>query len=117
MDNKPVSYAALQQIKKVNQERYNLGSKKRLMKVIEKKCKTSMIGTLARCEDRLGYLWGHNSNRPLTSQQKEFAKIWEELRTDILNHCNSQLRAVLEEILQYTVTWNQYHTDFIIKKG
>jgi Mg2+ and Co2+ transporter CorA len=103
--------------RKVNQERYTLGSKKRLMKNIEKKFKTAMIGTLARCEEQLGFLWGHGIDAKfLTTEQKRYRDIWDNLRTEILNHCNSQLRASMEEMLQYTINWNQYKTDFIVKK-
>lgn len=106
-----------EQAKKLNQERYENQSKKRLIKVIEKKAKTSMIGTLARCEEQLGFLWGHGLDESeLTSDQLKYLEIWENLRTEILNHCNSQLRATLEEIMQYTIKWNQYRIDFIIKK-
>jgi hypothetical protein len=53
----------------------------------------------------------------MTKEQKQFRdEIWESLRTEILNHCNSQLRAAMEEMSQYTISWNQYHTEFIIKK-
>lgn len=104
------------QARKLNQERANVGSKKRLMQNIEKKFKTSMIGTLARCEEHLGFLWGYESDKPLTDEQKQYKILWENLRTEILNHCNSQLRMTLEEVMQYTISWNQYKTDFIIKK-
>ena len=106
-----------EQLRKLNQERYAIGSKKRLMKNIEKKFKTSMIGSLVRCEEQLGFLWGHGlDEQDLTKEQLKFRDIWENLRTEILNHCNSQLRAVIEEMAQYTISWNQYKTEFIIKK-
>lgn len=106
-----------EQAKRLNNEHYENNSKKRLIKAIEKKAKTSMIGTLARCEENLGFLWGHDlDEEELTREQLKYADIWENLRTEILNHCNSQLRAMIEEISQYTIKWDQYKIDFIIKK-
>jgi hypothetical protein len=117
MDN----YAHLKKLydnaRQINKERFDLHSKNRLIQNIEKKIRTTIIGTLARCEDQFGYLWGHGLEyNNLTTDQKRFRLIWEDLRTDILNHGNSQLRAAIEELSQYTITWNQYRTDFIVKQ-
>lgn len=116
MDNYTHLHNMYEHARKVNQERFALGSKKKLMQNIEKKFKTAMIGTLARCEESLGFLWGCNSDKSLTKDQREFKEIWEQLRTNILNHCNSQARAAMEEISQYNITWQKYQTNFIIKK-
>ena len=72
-----------------------------------------MIGALAAFESSFGEFWGHGEET-LTNEQKEFRKIWEETRTDILNNGNSQLRIAQEEIAQYTMTWNRYHVDFLV---
>lgn len=112
MDNLSKMY---QQARKINEEKYALGSKRRLMKNIEKKFKTSMIGSLARCEQFLGELWGYGSDEPLNKEQQHYYDIWQNLRTEILNHCNSQLRAAMDEIAEYDIKWQQYHMDFIIK--
>jgi len=104
------------QVRKVNQEKEKQSSKLRLLKNIEKKFKTAMIGTLARCEDKFGFLWGNGSDKQLTKEQRQFLELWQDLRIDILNHCNSQSRAALEEMSEYTISWNKYVTNFIIKK-
>lgn len=116
MDNYHDLKKVYQTVKKNNDEKYALGSKRRLMKNIEKKFKTAMIGTLARCEKDLGFLWGHESKSPLSLEQEKYDEIWQNLRTEILNHCNSQLRAAMDEIMEYDIKWNQYKTEFIIKK-
>lgn len=103
------------QTRRVNQDRYALGSKKRLMQMVEKKFRTAMIGTLSRCEDKIGFLWGHGEDT-IDGEQERFRAIWDELRTDILNHCNSQLRAAMEEIMQYHISWDKYRTEFIVRK-
>ena len=85
------------------------------MKNIEKKFKTAMIGSLARCEQFLGQLWGYGIDGPLNVEQERYYEIWQNLRTEILNHCNSQLRASMDEIMQYDIKWNQYKVGFIVK--
>ena len=120
MDN-DINYNQLhkiyQGVRKINQERLAIGHKKRLINNIEKKFRTAMIGTLARCEEQLGFLWGHGQDtNTLDKNQREFRVVWENLRTEILNHCNNQLRTAIEEVSQYTITWNQYKTNFIINR-
>ena len=102
-------------VKKMNQDRYELYSKKKLISNIEKKFKTTMIGALARFEDVFGFLWGMNSERALTKNEQEWFDKWQIVRTEILNNGNNQLRACLDEIAQYTMTCNQYQTQFIIQ--
>jgi len=117
MDNSHTYLANLyKQTRKTNEERYSQNSKTRLLKNIEKKFQTAMIGTLARCEEKFGFLWGFNQDKKLTKDQIEFQTLWEDLRTEILNHCNSQARAAMEEMSQYSISWNKYKTDFIIKQ-
>ena len=73
-----------------------------------------LMKELAVFEKYFGQLWGHgNSN--LTEEQKHYRQVWEEARTDILNNGNTQMRIAQEEIAQYTMTWNRYKTEFIIK--
>ena len=103
------------QIKKNNEEKYKENSKKRLINNIEKKFKTTMIGSLAVFEKQFGFLWGHGENNP-TDEQIHFRNLWEDARTEILNNGNTQLRIAQEEIAQYSMTWNRYHTEFIITK-
>jgi hypothetical protein len=94
---------------------YKENSKKRLLKNIEKKFKTTMIGALARFEEGFGDLWGHGK-RELTSEELEFRKIWEDVRTEVLNNGNNQLRGAQDEIANYTMSWDKYHTELIVKK-
>jgi hypothetical protein len=76
-------------------------STKSIIHQVSKRFQTSMIGSLARIEDNFGYLWGHNSDKPLTDKQKEFLDLWEYTRTSILNHGNNQMRDAIDEIMEY----------------
>ncbi len=102
-----------EQAKKRNEEKYRESSKKRLISNIEKKFKTTMIGSLASFEKYFGELWGHGAEE-LTPEELRFRELWEQARTEILNNGNSQLRIAQEEIAQYSMTWNRYHIDFLV---
>ena len=104
-----------EQTKNYNDEKYRESSKKRLMKNVERKFKTTMIGALASFEKYFGELWGHEEGG-LSEEQIKMKQFWEQARTEILNNGNSQLRIAQEEIAQYTMTWNRYHIDFVLPK-
>ncbi len=89
--------------------RYNESSQKRLLKILEKKLQTSFIGALSQFEQIFGHLWGHNKDEDeLTKQEREYRDLWVQARTNILNNGNNQLRAVQNELSQYTVSWNRH---------
>lgn len=90
-------------------------SKKRLMENLGKKFKTTMIGALDRFEKKFGHLWGHKKTTPLTEQELQFRQMYDEVRTEILDNGNNQLRIAYEEIAQYTVAWEKYNLTFITK--
>ena len=112
------NYNAMQKrelAKKKNEGQYRQNSKQRMAQGLEKRFKTTMIGALARFEESFGYLWGHNKEGRLTTEEKEFRRVWDETRNQILTNGNNQLRASLEEIANYDIKWNRYNTNFIVK--
>lgn len=109
-----LAVAERERIRKINEEKYKDNSKKRLLDIIGKKFKTTMIGSLAKFEENFGFLWGHGKNE-LTEQESEFRKIWDNVRTEILNNGNNQLRAAQDEIANHSMSWDKYRTDFIVK--
>jgi len=111
--------ASVEAARAVGQERYKTSSKKKLMDNMEKKVKTTMIGALASFENEFGSLWGQNADNlsdSLSEEEQYWLDRWDGVRTEILNNGNNQIRAAMEEIAQYTLTWNRYKTDFIVKK-
>ena len=97
-------------------EKYRDSSKKRLLNTIKKKFDTTTIGSLAIIEEFFGELWGHGVHyNELTDEEKEWREDWNEARTKILDLGNSNLRASQNEISQYTISWNRYVTNFIVK--
>lgn len=99
-------------------EKYKDSSKKRLLNNLKKKFDTTTIGSLAILEELFGELWGHGlPYKELTEEEEEWREIWNEARTKILDLGNSNLRGAQSEIAQYTLSWNRYVTNFVIKEN
>jgi len=90
-------------------------SKDRLNKNFKKKVQTTMIGALSSIEEHLGFLWGHESDDPLSEEQEKMRLVYEELRSDVLDKGNTQIRNIDAELTQYDITWNRYQYQIPIK--
>ena len=86
----------------------------KLIKNIETKFKTLMIGSIARFEDSFGYLWNHGSE-PQTTNQEDFKDKWDTLRLELLDHGNYQIRLAIQDIMNYYNEQDKYEYNFIIK--
>lgn len=78
-----------------------------LIKDIETRLRTIMIGSLSRIENTFGYLWNHGAD-PETPSQNQFADKWENLRLEILNHGNNQIRSAIDELNDFFIRQNKY---------
>ena len=85
---------------------YKEKSKDRLAKNCKKKVQTTMIGALSSIEDHLGFLWGHKSDEALSEEQEKMRQLYEELRSEILDKGNTQMRNIDAELTQYDINWN-----------
>lgn len=93
-------------------------NKKNLIKQMNKRFQTTIIGAIARMEDNFGYLWGHNSDKELTAKQEEFLNLWEATRTSILNHGNHQMRGAIDDVIDHLDAEQEYYRyNFIIKNN
>ena len=90
-------------------------SKDRLTKNCKKKVQTTMIGALSSIEDHLGFLWGHKSDEALSEEQEKMRQLYEELRSEILDKGNTQMRNIDAELTQYDINWNRYQYQIPIK--
>lgn len=95
--------------KKRNDAKYKDYSKKRLTDTIHTRMKTTMIGTLAIIEKTIGHLWGLTKDRPLTPDEEEMLDMWEDMRAQILDLGNNNIRIVEDELSRYTINWNRYN--------
>ena len=85
--------------------------------LLKKRFQTTMIGALYEFEKTFGYLWGHNKNPDfLTDTEDDFRYRWENVRNQILNNGNSQLRKCLFDLEKISQN-NKYHYKFYKKKG
>tara|TARA_R110000824_G_scaffold220199_2_gene407252 strand:- start:78 stop:473 length:396 start_codon:yes stop_codon:yes gene_type:complete len=109
--------AASQQRRKAEKDtQYNDRSKKRLSNIISTKMKTSFIGAISACEKHFGFLWGHDKNdEDLSENERAMKEIWEDIRAQILDNGNNQLRAVINEMGNYSIHWDRYSLDFPIQ--
>lgn len=91
-------------------DNYNHRSSERLSNIGSKKIRTTMIGCISEVEKAFGELWG-GPNKPydeMTENEKDWFDLWQILRKNMLNLGNNQIRAFLNEVSQYTITWNRH---------
>ena len=103
--------------KEVKELKYREKSKKRLSNILTTKIKTSFIGAISSCEKSFGFLWGHGKDdNQMTEQELAMREIWEEVRTEILDNGNTQLRAATNEIENYSINWERYSINLNINE-
>jgi hypothetical protein len=73
-----------------------------LINIIEKRFQTSTIGSLARVEKHLGFVWGHDKEM-ISIAESDNRNSWLDLREDLLDHGNYQMRATLTDIRKLLV--------------
>ena len=105
-----------EQTKKYNDEKYRESSKKRLMKNVERKFKTTMIGALSTLESSFGFLWGFEvPEEDKTPEQKKVYEIYEEARAQILDRGNTQIRNLESEFVNYDIVRKRYQITLPVK--
>lgn len=83
---------------------------------LEKRFKTLMIGSISRFEQSFGYLWNHGYE-PTDDKEEFFRDKWEDLRYDLLNHGNNQIRLAINDLNDYIKNESKYkyNYQFIMK--
>lgn len=90
--------------KQARSEQYNQKSRDRLSRIIKKKIETTMIGALSSVEEKFKFLWDGD-----TKEHKAMQELYQNMRSEILDKGNRQVRNVDTELSHYTITWNQYN--------
>ena len=85
------------------------GLEKPISLEVKKKVETTMIGALSSIEKHFGFLWGHESQEDLSPEEQHIKSIYDEVRSEILDKGNNQIRNLESEISQYEVKWLRYH--------
>lgn len=70
----------------------------KLIKDVEKKCITIMIGSIARFEKIFEHLWEKEDERG-----NYYHDLWQKARNDILNFGNHQTRDAVENLYKYFI--------------
>lgn len=96
--------------------RKNNYSRREILDTIEKRFKTIMIGGLARFEQEFGHLW-NNEEAPNTEQEAYFRDKWEDLRNDLLDHGNNQIRNGIKDLNVYLNNVEKYNLQIFYNKG
>ena len=93
--------------------------KERFKKIAKKKFTTCFIFAISEFEKVWGQeLWGHGlPEDQLDDKQKANKKRWEQVRRDILDKGNSQLRGFESEIDVHNLEFKGYSMTFAVKKG
>ena len=103
MDNKFLQKSL--DLKQAREERYKDISRDKLFKASKKKIQTTMIGSLSTIEEQFGFLWGFDiSESERTAEQKKIHEIYEDTRAKILDRCNTQIRNLETEFINYDIT-------------
>lgn len=95
-----------------------MNNEHKIIQNIEKRFKTLMIGSISRFEQAFGYLWNHG-HEPTTEKEEFFRDKWEDLRYELLNHGNHQIRSAINE-LNYFLNDNskyKYNYNFLKPKN
>lgn len=82
--------------------------KDKLQGEIIRAIKTTMIGALSKIEEKLGYLWAFQENRELTNDEQYFLDLYSELRKDILDNGNNQIKKTKALVDTYEVEYIGY---------
>jgi len=103
--------------KKVRNESIIERCKQRLKNIARKKFTTCFIFAISEFEKVFGKeLWGHGlPEDELTTSQKANRKRWEQVRRDILDKGNTQLRAFELEMDLHNVEFIGYSMNFKVK--
>jgi hypothetical protein len=92
-------------LKQKKEDRQRELSRDKLLGAAKKKVQTTMIGSLSSVEAHFGFLW--ESENP-TPEQKELKNIFEDLRSEILDRGNTQIRNLENEFSNYEISWKKY---------
>lgn len=99
---------------------YREDSKVRLRKITAQKIRTTMIGALSIVEKNLGFLWGldengRDTNSEITPEEQQLRDKYADIRSQILDLGNNQIRNLESELAQYDVKWNRYQMTLPVK--
>lgn len=101
---------------KVGEKKQTLDDGTDLLKsAIKTRIKTTMVGAIDSVEKILGFLLYLNEQRELTPEESELKELFFELRKDILDKGNNQIRQIDEDLAKFDITRKIYHITLPVK--
>lgn len=100
--------------KRLKEEGLKEVSKNKLYQVSKKKILTTMIGALDSVEKNFGFLWADGED--MNSQQRQMKTIYDQIRSEILDKGNTQIRNLEAEFSSYDIVFKKYSTTIPFKK-
>lgn len=88
---------------------YKRESKRRLETIIKTKMTTTMIGALDAIEKNFGFLWDSDSDEAI-----HMKNVFDDVRKQILDNGNKQIKSVQEELKRYDIEWLRYETKMTV---
>ena len=85
------------------------GDKDRLQQAVIKAIKTTMVGAVASIEEKFGSLWGQDKKSGLTETEQKFLTLFMELRKEILDKGNTQIRNCKQILDGHNVDFVGFH--------
>lgn len=104
---------AVKQRKQQAEDKHEEISLQKFLNVLRRKMTTTIIGSISALEEEFGDLWAENADSSNKETQKNLEKRFKRARQKILDNGNNQLRAIENELKQYTIVWNGYELQFI----
>lgn len=119
MDKMQEMYEIKKQQKELAQTQLSERIKQRLKNIAKKKFTTCFIFAISEFEKVFGQeLWGHGLPDLLLSDVQKANRIrWEQIRRDILDKGNGQLRGFESEINLHNLEFEGYSISFVGNKG
>lgn len=83
-------------------------SRQKITECVNRHIRTTMVGAVAAVEHYFGFLWGLNEDRELTVEEQELADKFAELRSQVFDIGNLQMRNFAGELHQYIISRKKY---------
>lgn len=91
--------------RKIREDKYKEAAKDKLLNAAKKKIQTTMIGSLSSIESYLGFLLDSKLSE---AESQELKNIFENLRSEILDRGNTQIRNLENEFSNYDIYFRKF---------
>lgn len=83
--------------------------------LMTKRIRTTMVGAIDSIEKILGFLFLETQDRELTKEEEEMKELFLDLRKEILDKGNNQIRQLDDDLSKFSITRKVYHITLPVK--